>query len=162
MARRGGRGLFIAGGAAFAASCLLLALAAVAPPAVLLFASYGVFGAGYGAVNAVIADAAVAGMPRARAGVAGGITSAGRQAGQSLGVSLAGAILASGLHGPLRPGFHAASEPVWFVLAATGSVVLLLGIFSTSRRAVRTAALADAAATDHAQGAIDRVVTGGK
>jgi hypothetical protein len=113
-------------------------------------------------VNAVIADAAVAGMPRARAGVAGGMTSAGRQAGQSLGVSVAGAMLAAGLHGPLRSGFGVASQPVWLVLAAVGSVVLLLGIVSTSRRAIRTAALVGGLATDHAPDAIDRVATGGK
>jgi MFS family permease len=162
MGRRGGRGLFIGAGAAFAASCLVLALAPTPPSAAVLFASYAVFGAGYGAVNAVIADAAVAGMPRARAGVAGGMTSAGRQAGQSLGVSVAGAMLAAGLHGPLRSGFGSASQPVWLVLAAAGSVVLLLGIVSTSRRAIRMAGLVGAPATDHAPNAIDRVATGGK
>jgi EmrB/QacA subfamily drug resistance transporter len=162
MGRRGGRGLFIGAGAAFAASCLVLALAPGAPPAPLLFAAYAVFGAGYGAVNAVIADAAVAGMPRSRAGVAGGMTSAGRQAGQSLGVSVAGAMLAVGLHGPLRSGFGVASQPVWLVLAAAGAVVLLLGIVSTSRRAVRTAALAGGQAADQPQGAFSRVSTGGR
>jgi EmrB/QacA subfamily drug resistance transporter len=140
MARRGGRAPLTLAGAAFAGSCLVLALAPDAPPAPFLIGAYTVFGAGYGAVNAVIADAAVAGMPRAQAGVAGGMTSAGRQAGQSLGVSLAGAILAAGLHGPLAAGFAAASRPAWLVMAAIGSVVLLLGLLTTSRRAPRTAA----------------------
>jgi EmrB/QacA subfamily drug resistance transporter len=162
MGRYGGRGLFIAAGVAFAASCLVLALAPDPPPAALLLAAYAVFGAGYGAVNAVIADAAVAGMPRARAGVAGGMTSAGRQAGQSLGVSVAGALLAAGLHGAMRSGFDAASRPVWLVLAATGLVVLVLGIVSTSRRAIRTAALAASPATEHSSNAIGRVAAGGQ
>lgn len=149
MGRRGGRGPLTIAGAAFAGSCLLLALAPAAASVAYLATAYAVFGAGYGAVNAVIADAAVAGMPRARAGVAGGITSAGRQAGQSLGVSAAGAILAAGLHGPLRNWYATASRPVWLVLSMAGLVVLLLGIVSTSRRAIRTAALAgtDAPAT---------------
>jgi EmrB/QacA subfamily drug resistance transporter len=157
MARRGGRGLFVAAGAAFAASCLALALAPYPPPAALLLAAYAVFGAGYGAVNAVIADAAVAGMPRAQAGVAGGMTSAGRQAGQSLGVSVAGAMLAAGLHGGMRSGFAAASQPVWLVLAGVGVAMLLLGIASTSRRAVRTAALVAGPAIEHSPTAIDRL-----
>jgi EmrB/QacA subfamily drug resistance transporter len=139
MGRRGGRGLLAAAGAAFATSCLLLTLGPAPLPVSLLVASYAVFGAGYGAVNAVIADAAVAGMPRARAGVAGAMTSAGRQAGQSLGVSVAGAVLAVGLHGPLREDFAAASRPVWLVLSAAGFVVLLLGLAITSRRALRSA-----------------------
>ncbi len=154
MARRGGRGLFVVAGAAFAVSCLLLALAPARPALALLLGSYAFFGAGYGAVNAVIADAAVAGMPRARAGVAGGMTSAGRQAGQSLGVSVAGAVLAAGLHGPLRDGFAAASRPVWLVLAAAGFVVLPLGIAITSGRALRTAQLVAEPVRDHAPRAL--------
>jgi hypothetical protein len=93
-------------------------------------------------VNTVIAAVAVAGMPRAQAGVAGGVTSAGRQAGQSLGVSVIGAIFAAGLHGPVHSGFAAASHPAWLAIAAFGVTVLLLGLLSTSRRALRTAALA--------------------
>jgi EmrB/QacA subfamily drug resistance transporter len=162
MARHGGRGLFIGAGVAFASSCLVLALAPDPPSAALLLASYAVFGAGYGAVNAVIADAAVAGMPRGRAGVAGGMTSAGRQAGQSLGVSVAGAILAAGLHGAMRSGFGAASQPVWLVLAAVGSAVLVLGIVSTSKRAIRTASLVASPGTEHSPTAIGRVAAGGQ
>jgi EmrB/QacA subfamily drug resistance transporter len=141
MARRGGRAPLTVAGAALAGSCLMLELAPAAPPMAFLVGTYAVFGAGYGAVNAVIADAAVAGMPRGRAGVAGGMTSAGRQAGQSLGVSLTGAILALRLHGPLAAGFAAASRPAWLLMAAAGSVVLLLGLLTTSRRALRTAGL---------------------
>jgi MFS family permease len=126
------------------AGCLMLAQAPSTAPWAFLAAAYAVFGAGYGAVNTVISAVAVAGMPRAQAGVAGGVTSAGRQAGQSLGVSVTGAIFAAGLHGPLASGFAAASHPAWLVIAACGVMVLLLGLVSTSRRALRTAALAAA------------------
>ncbi|HTU06383.1 MAG TPA: MFS transporter, partial [Trebonia sp.] len=71
-------------------------------------------------------------------------TSAGRQAGQSLGVSVIGAVFAAGLHGSIRTGFAAASHPAWLVIAACGLMALLLGVVSTSRRAISTAVLADA------------------
>jgi EmrB/QacA subfamily drug resistance transporter len=151
MARRGGRVPLAVAGVAFSASCLALALVPAEPPADFLILTYAVFGAGYGAVNAVIADAAVAGMPRAQAGVAGGMTSAARQAGQSLGVSLAGAILAAGLHGPLASALAAASRPAWLVMAAVGFVVLLLGLLTTSRRALRTAERVGASTADRAR-----------
>ena len=81
-----------------------------------------------------ISAVAVAGMPRAQAGVAGGMTSAGRQVGQSLGVSAVGSILASGLHGPVPASFAAASHPAWLLIAACGAAVLLLSLVPTSRR----------------------------
>jgi MFS family permease len=148
MADRGPRIPLIFAGAAFTFSCLVLAYASAAPPWVLLAAAYAVFGAGYGAVNIVISAVAIAGMPRAQAGVAGGITSAGRQAGQSLGVSVAGAILADRLHGTMRAGLAVASHPAWLVIAASGVAVLLLSVVSTSRPAIRTAARAAGPAAD--------------
>jgi hypothetical protein len=89
------------------------------------------------------------------------MTSAGRQAGQSLGVAVAGAVLAAGLHGPLRDSFGAASRPVRLVLAASGFVVLLLGLAITSRRALRTAELVVVPVGDHAPRAIARVPADG-
>jgi EmrB/QacA subfamily drug resistance transporter len=130
MGRGAGRGPLTFAGAALAASCLMLAQAPPAAPWAFLAAAYAVFGAGYGAVNTVISAVAVAGMPRAQAGVAGGITSAGRQAGQSLGVSVAGAILAGRLHGTIRHGFTGASHPAWLVIASCGFAVLLLSLVS--------------------------------
>lgn len=141
LARRGARWPLVLGGAALAAGCLALSQT---PPAaadlVLLAFGFVIFGVGYGAVNTVVFAAAVAGLPSSQAGVAGGISSAGRQAGQSLGVSVTGAILAVGLHGPLRNGFTAASRPAWMLNAACGLVVLMLGLITTSQRAIRTAA----------------------
>jgi EmrB/QacA subfamily drug resistance transporter len=141
MARHGGRGPLVFAGIALGASCLALAqLLPAAAPWAFLAADYVVFGAGYGAVNMVISAVAVAGMPRAQAGVAGGMTSAGRQAGQSLGVSVVGSIFAARLHGTIRDGFTAASHPAWLVIAVCGFAVLPLGLVSTSTRAARAAA----------------------
>jgi EmrB/QacA subfamily drug resistance transporter len=137
MARHGARGPLTVAGVALAVSCLLLA---EVPPNVswaFLAAAYVVFGVGYGAVNTVIAAVAVAGMPRAQAGIAGGMTSAGRQVGQSLGVSAVGSILASRLRGPVPVSFAAASHPAWLLIAACGAVVLPLSMVSASRRADR-------------------------
>jgi len=144
MGRGGARGPLIFAGVTLAASCLMLAQAPVTAPWAFLASAYVVFGAGYGAVNTVISAVAIAGMPRAQAGVAGAVTSAGRQVGASLGVSVIGAVFAAGLHGPVRTGFSTASHPAWLVMAACGLMALLLGAVSTSGRAIRTAALTDA------------------
>jgi EmrB/QacA subfamily drug resistance transporter len=143
LASRGARWPLVAGGAGLAMGCLALAQAPAAGAGMpLLVFGFIVFGAGYGAVNTVVFAAAVAGLPSAQAGVAGGISSAGRQAGQSLGVSVTGAILAVGLHGPLSDDFAAASHPAWMLNAACGLVVLVLGLITTSPRAIRAAARA--------------------
>jgi hypothetical protein len=85
-------------------------------------------------------SSAVAGMPAAQAGVASGISSASRQVGLSLGVAITGSVLDSGLHGPVRAGFIGASHAGWWLLAGCGYLVLLLGLVTTSRWALRTAA----------------------
>ena len=141
MGRSGARGPLVVAGVTLCASCLLLARASSVETWALVATAYLLFGVGYGAVNTVIAAVAVAGMPRAQAGVAGGVTSAGRQAGVSLGVSVTGAILAGGLHGRLTTVFGVASHPAWLVVAACGLAVLLLGLLSTSARALRTTAV---------------------
>jgi len=130
----GGRGPLMFAGSALAASCLMVAQAPSTAPWASLAAAYVTFGAGYGAVNTVISAVAVAGMPRAQAGIAGGITSAGRQAGQSLGVSVAGAILAGRLHGAIRTDFAGASHPAWLVIATCGFAALLLSLMPASGR----------------------------
>ena len=81
-----------------------------------------------GWVNAPVTTNAVAGMPRAQAGVAAGIASTSRQVGSSLGVAVTGSVLAAGLHGPLGAGFAAATRPAWWIIAALGAVVLALAL----------------------------------
>jgi EmrB/QacA subfamily drug resistance transporter len=157
LARYGARWPLVLGGAALAAGCLALAQTPTAASGLLVLSiAYVIFGAGYGAVNTVVFAAAVAGMPSAQAGVAGGMSSAGRQAGQSLGVSVTGAVLAIGLHGSLRQGFTAASHPAWLLNAACGLAVLLLGLVTTSRRAIRTAARVAAPLSDRSSQVDDR------
>ena len=73
--------------------------------------------------------------------MASGITSTSRQIGQCLGVAVTGSILAGNLHGsPLRTGFVSASYAGWLLLAACGGVVFVLGLVTTGRWALGTAA----------------------
>jgi MFS family permease len=100
-----------------------------------LIAAYGVFGIGFGFVNAPITNAAVSGMPREQAGVAAAIATTSRQFGQAIGVAIIGAIVASGA----EAGLTTASHPAWWTLAALGALVLVLGVLATGSRA-RTSA----------------------
>jgi Na+/melibiose symporter-like transporter len=118
---------------------LLTRLTATAGTGFLVI-SYMVFGAGFGLVNAPITNAAVSGMPRQQAGVAAGVASASRQVGTSLGVAVMGSVLNGSLHGTLRTGFVPASQPGWWIVAACGAVILILGLATTGHWARRTAA----------------------
>ncbi|WP_435130503.1 MFS transporter [Actinacidiphila sp. bgisy144] len=93
-----------------------------------LFASYVLFGIGFGLINAPITNTAVSGMPRAQAGVAAAVASTSRQVGSSLGVAVLGAALAAGLH-----------EGAWWIIAGCGAAVLALGVLTTGRWARGTA-----------------------
>jgi EmrB/QacA subfamily drug resistance transporter len=101
-----------------------------------LFAAYVVFGIGFGFVNAPITNAAVSGMPRAQAGVAAAIATTSRQFGQTLGVAVVGAIVAS--HAGAS-GLAAASPPAWWTLTACAGAVLVLGLVATTSRAKASA-----------------------
>jgi hypothetical protein len=91
----------------------------------------------------------VSGMPRQQAGVAAGVASTSRQVGTSLGVAIMGSVLAGNLHGAMRTGFVPASQLGWWIVAACGAIVLILGIVTTGpwarRTAARTAARLEAA-----------------
>ena len=140
VAQRGTRvPITIAGIALIAAGVLLTRLSGTTGTGFLLL-SYVVFGAGIGMVNAPITTSAVSGMPREQAGVAAGVASTSRQVGQSLGVAIIGSVLNGNLHGAMRTGFVAASRPGWWIVAACGAVVLVLGVATTGRWAGRTAA----------------------
>ncbi|WP_435056807.1 MFS transporter [Streptomyces capoamus] len=100
---------------------------------VLLFA-YLLIGAGFGFANAPITHTAVGGLPPARAGVAGAITSTARQVGAALGIALAGGLVAD----TDPAGLARASRPGWLLVAGCGLVVLLVA--RTAGRAPRTRA----------------------
>ena len=143
----GGRGsrlpLQIAG-VAMLASGLLFAAFDAETRDVTLFASYMLFGIGFGMVNSPITNTAVSGMPRAQAGVAAAVSSTSRQIGQVLGVAVIGAVLAAGTSAasgaPDADAFVAAARPPYWILTGCAAAVLVLGTLTTGRRAARSAA----------------------
>jgi len=104
-----------------------------------LLAGYVLFGFGFGLVNTPVTNTAVSGMPRAQAGVASAIASSSRQLGQTLGVAVAGAVVAGGADRSLRTAFIPASQAAWWTLTACSGLVLLLGYLASTRRAAESA-----------------------
>ena len=139
VARRGGRIPLAVAGVAMGAACVMLVGLRADTPFSLLFSAYVVFGVGFGLVNAPITNTAVAGMPRAQAGVASAIASTSRQIGQTLGVAIVGALVSTSLKGPDQVDFARASRAGWWVLAGAGVLVTALGLIGTSRWARGTA-----------------------
>jgi MFS family permease len=139
VGRRGARLPLVVAGVFLGASGLMLARISLNTSFAWLFAAYTLFGIGFGVVNAPITNAAVSGMPNSQGGVAAAVASTSRQVGQALGVAVLGALATAGLHGPERTGLPAASHAGWWVVAGCGAVVLLLGLFTTTGRAARSA-----------------------
>jgi EmrB/QacA subfamily drug resistance transporter len=127
--------LLVAGVAMTAGGLMLTGLTARTPVGWLIF-TYVVFGFGFAMVNPPITNTAVSGMPLSRAGVAAATASTSRQVGQSLGVAIAGSVVAAGA---LHTGFSEASRTGWWIISGCGVVVLALGILTTGRWARRTA-----------------------
>jgi len=141
LARRGARLPMLVAGLGLAVGGVLLSRLTVSSALGTLVVAFIIFGIGGGVVNAPITYTAVSGMPASQAGVASGIASTSRQIGQVLGVAITGSIVAANLHGgPLRTGFVPASHAAWLLLAACGGAVFVIGLITTSRWALGTAA----------------------
>ncbi|MCX5343319.1 MFS transporter [Streptomyces atratus] len=112
-----------------------------ATPLPTVLSVYVLFGFFLGTVNPPITNTAVSGMPRSMAGVATSLASAGRQTGTTLGVAISGTI-----GGPVsaRNGtaFTHAEHGVWWMVLGLGVGIVVLGLLSTGRWALGTAARA--------------------
>jgi EmrB/QacA subfamily drug resistance transporter len=139
VAARGPRLPLLLSGPAIIASGLMLTRLTATTSMTWLFATYVLFGIGFGLVNAPITNTAVSGMPRAQAGVAAGLASTSRQVGQSLGVAVLGSVVVSQLAGPLRTGLSSASHVGWWIVAGCGGLVLVLGLLTSGAWARGTA-----------------------
>ena len=138
VGRFGARPSLVASGVLLTAAALLLTRLTAQTPVWQLLVVFAVFGIGFSMVNAPVTTAAVSGMPTDRAGAASAIASTSRQVGVSIGVALCGS-LAGGALAASGVDFAAAARPLWLVCAALGAVILVLGVASTSRRAMRSA-----------------------
>jgi EmrB/QacA subfamily drug resistance transporter len=104
-----------------------------------LFLAYILMGCGFGLVNPPISNTAISGMPPNQSGVAAAVASTGRQVGFSLGVAITGAVTGLGATQQIGANFAPATHPGWAVLAGMGFIVLLMGLWSTTKRAEQTA-----------------------
>ncbi|MCW2954425.1 MAG: EmrB/QacA subfamily drug resistance transporter [Conexibacter sp.] len=145
VGRLGARPSLVLGGAGILLGGLLLTDLNETTSFLHLLVGYGLFGIGFGFVNPPITNTAVSGMPADQAGVAAAVASTSRQVGSSLGVAVLGAIAvpASAVAAPGQ--IVSAGHLGWWVIAACGAIVLVLGLATTSRwargTASRTAAL---------------------
>ncbi|HEX2315215.1 MAG TPA: MFS transporter [Thermomonospora sp.] len=96
--------------------------------------AYLLIGIGFGFANAPITNTAVSGLPPARAGVAGGITSTARQLGSALGIAIAGSVIADASTADLAE----ASRPGWLLVTACGLLVLAVSLLAPPAGGPRT------------------------
>ncbi len=129
----------VVAGVAMTVSALALTRLANDTPLPFLAVAYAIFGVGLGSINAPITNNAVSGMPRSQAGLAAAVASTSRQVGASLGVALAGALAGAGIESAHRADFAESTHLVFWVTAAYGVAIVLLGIVSTGPRARRSA-----------------------
>ncbi len=130
VGRYGARPSLLLAGAAIVVSALALTQLADDSALGLLLSTYGLFGLGMGVVNPPIANTAIAGMPKAQAGVAAAIASTSRQVGAALGVAVAGTV--AGVTRGYGVSLAQATHPVWWLMAGCGVMVLALGWASTT------------------------------
>jgi EmrB/QacA subfamily drug resistance transporter len=138
VGRFGSRPSLVTSGVLLTGSAVLLAALTVTTPVWRLLAIFAVFGIGFAVVNAPITTAAVSGMPTDRAGAASAIASTSRQVGVALGVALCGSLAGVALV-DTGAGFTAAARPLWLVCVGLGALILILGLYATSGRALRSA-----------------------
>jgi EmrB/QacA subfamily drug resistance transporter len=136
VATRGPRIPLFVAGVFLTLAALLLAQTTLTTPLPELLAAYVLFGLGFAMLNPPITNTAVSGMPITQAGVAAAVASTSRQVGQSLGVAIAGSVVAAGARGA---GFIPAAHTGWYIVAGYGALVLSVGLLTTGRWAVGTA-----------------------
>jgi EmrB/QacA subfamily drug resistance transporter len=139
VGRRGARLPLLLGGGGVLISALMLTRLTPSSTIAFLFVAYVIFGAGSGLVNPPITNTAVSGMPPAQAGVAAAVASTSRQVGMTLGVAVVGAVAGGNLASGIGNGFATATHPSWWIIAALGFAVVVLGAVTTTRWASDTA-----------------------
>jgi len=135
VGNHGVRRPLVAGGVAMALGGVMLVALAADTSLLWLLSAYVVFGAGFGAVNPPITQSAVSGMPASQAGVAAAVATTSRMVGQTLGVAVVGAVATAGVATSVGDELAAASHPAWWLIAALGAGVAVLGLFASTAAA---------------------------
>jgi EmrB/QacA subfamily drug resistance transporter len=136
---RGTRIPLLVAGLGMLAGAAWLSVADAGTPMSALVGAYVLFGVGFGMLNPPITTTAVAGMPRAQAGVAAAVASTSRQVGQSLGVAVVGSAVATAVAGDVAARFVDASHAAWWIVAGCAATVLVAGLVTSGRWARDTA-----------------------
>ena len=103
--------------------------------------TYVTFGIGFGMLNAPITNTAVSGHAPRPGGCRGGGDLHRPSGRPGLGVAVVGTVVTWALHGPLRAGgFTQASQAAWWIITGCSAAVLLIGLLTTGRWALGTAA----------------------
>ena len=144
VGRHGARVPLVVGGLSLVGGSLILTQLTPTTATADLLLAYSVFGVGFGMVNPPITNAAVSGMPADQAGVAAAVASTSRLVGISLGVAIIGSIVVSSRDAS-GGSIAAASHPGWWICVACGLAVVVIGLVSTTERALTTARLVEAA-----------------
>jgi len=122
VSRRGARRPLVLAGVFMAAGGLCLSELSRNTHVSMLLSAYLLIGIGFGFANAPITNTAVSGLPPARAGVAGAITSTARQVGSAIGIAIAGGLVT----GVAAPDLAVATRPGWLIVTACGLFLLLV------------------------------------
>jgi len=146
---RGPRIPLVLSGVLMAAGAALLLRLSPSTSLAWLTLALAVLGAGLGLVNPPITNTGVSGMPPSQAGVASAVISSTRQFGSVLGVAVMGAMLTSGVHARVAAGeshadaLSAATHAPWLLAVVCGALVAVVGLITTSARALAAAHVAD-------------------
>ncbi len=139
VGRVGARPSLVSAAGALVVSAVMLTRLTPTTPTGYLLGAYFLAGIGMGLVNPPITNTAVSGMPPSQAGVAAAIASTSRQVGMTLGVAVIGAIAGGTISGAIGKSFAHATHPGWWIIAALGGAILVLGLLTTTHWADETA-----------------------
>ena len=96
-------------------------------------------GSASGLVNPPITNTAISGMPASQAGVAAAITSTCRQVGGTIGVAVAGAVVATGSSALSGPDFALATHAAWWLMVGFAAATFIIAAVTTTTWAFATA-----------------------
>lgn len=138
LARRGARPCLVIGGVAVAVVGVLLSAVSTSTSLVVLLLAAAAMGLGNSSISSPITATAVAGMPPAQASVAAGVSATTRQIGQTIGVAVVSTTIATVPIDDVEQ-LATATHAGWWLVAAYGIAIAVIGVVSTTAHAQATA-----------------------